>query len=219
LYAVVVVIGMLAVGLFQGEKLNDHVMTKIMLTHVPPFFAGIAFAGLLAAVMSTMDTAINTGSLVLTEDFFHRLIAPKASQASIIIFARVAATIMAALGILVSLLVRDLLWVLWMASDILAAGVFWPLILGMYSKWGTNPGAIASMLAGSLYVLWQYLIDLGVKLPSIIPTWPGRSWPFSIFWGILIGFVVFTVVSLLTRTTKERERAEAFFRNTKEARA
>jgi SSS family solute:Na+ symporter len=219
LYAAVVVIGMLAVGLFQGQKLNDHVMTKIILNYVPPFFAGIAFAGILAAVMSTMDTAINTGSLVLTEDFYHRLISPKASQGSIIIFARVAATIMAALGILVSLLVRDLLWVLWMASDILAAGVFWPLILGMYTKWGTNPGAIASMLAGSLYVLWQYLIDLGVKLPSIIPAWPGRSWPFSIFWGILIGFVVFTVVSLLTRTAKERQKAEAFFRSMKEARS
>jgi SSS family solute:Na+ symporter len=216
LYLVVVVIGMMAVGLFAGKDLEgDHVMTRILLGYTPPVLAGIAFAGLLAAVMSTMDTAINTGSLVLTEDFYHRLINPKASERSILIFARIAATIMAGLGILVAVLIRDLLWVLWMASDILAAGVFWPLILGMYTKWGTNQGAIASMLAGSLYVLWQYLIDLGVKLPSIIPAWPGRSWPFSIFWGIVIGFVVFTVVSLLTRTTKEREKAERFFASLK----
>jgi SSS family solute:Na+ symporter len=218
LYLVVVVIGMMAVGLFAGKDLEgDHVMTRILLGYTPPVLAGIAFAGLLAAVMSTMDTAINTGSLVLTEDFYHRLINPKASERSILIFARIAATIMAGLGILVAVLIRDLLWVLWMASDILAAGVFWPLILGMYTKWGTNQGAIASMLAGSLYVLWQYLIDLGVKLPSIIPAWPGRSWPFSIFWGIVIGFVVFTVVSLLTRTTKEREKAERFFASLKGA--
>jgi SSS family solute:Na+ symporter len=216
LYLVVVVIGMMAVGLFAGKDLEgEHVMTRILLGYTPPVLAGIAFAGLLAAVMSTMDTAINTGSLVLTEDFYHRLINPKASERSILIFARIAATIMAGLGILVAVLIRDLLWVLWMASDILAAGVFWPLILGMYTKWGTNQGAIASMLAGSLYVLWQYLIDLGVKLPSIIPAWPGRSWPFSIFWGIVIGFVVFTVVSLLTRTTKEREKAERFFASLK----
>ena len=218
LYLVVVVIGMMAVGLFAGKDLEgDHVMTRILLGYTPPILAGIAFAGLLAAVMSTMDTAINTGSLVLTEDFYHRLINPKASERSILIFARIAATIMAGLGILVALLIRDLLWVLWMASDILAAGVFWPLILGMYTKWGTTAGAIVSMLAGSLYVLWQYLIDLGVGLPSIIPAWPGRSWPFSIFWGILIGFVVFTVVSLLTRSTKEREKADRFFASMKEA--
>lgn len=218
LYLVVVVIGMMAVGLLDGKDLGgEHVMTRIILGYVPPVFAGIAFAGLLAAVMSTMDTAINTGSLVLTEDFYHRLINRKASERSILIFARIAATIMALLGILIAVLVRDLLWVLWMASDILAAGVFWPLVLGMYTKWGTNQGAVASMLAGSLYVLWQYLIDLGVGLPSIIPAWPGRSWPFSIFWGIIIGFVVFTVVSLLTQTAKEREKADRFFANFKEA--
>jgi SSS family solute:Na+ symporter len=220
LYLVVVVIGMMAVGLLDGKDLGgEHVMTRIILGYVPPVLAGVAFAGLLAAVMSTMDTAINTGSLVLTEDFYHRLINPKASERSILIFARIAATIMALLGILVAVLVRDLLWVLWMASDILAAGVFWPLVLGMYTKWGTNQGAIASMLAGSLYVLWQYLIDLGVGLPSIIPAWPGRSWPFSIFWGIVIGFVVFTVVSLLTQTTKEREKADRFFESMKEAKS
>jgi len=220
LYLFAVVIGMMAVGLFQGKDLEgQHVMTKIILGYVPPVFAGIAFAGLLAAVMSTMDTAINTGSLVLTEDFYHKVIRPKASERSIIIFARIAATIMALLGVLIALLIRDLLWVLWMASDILAAGVFWPLILGMHTKWGTNQGAIASMVVGSLYVLWQYLIDLGVGLPSIIPAWPGHSWPFSIFWGIVIGFVVFTVVSLLTRTAKEKEKAERFFANLKEAKS
>jgi SSS family solute:Na+ symporter len=218
LYLFAVVIGMMAVGLLGGKDLEGgHVMTRIILGYVPPVLAGIAFAGLLAAVMSTMDTAINTGSLVLTEDFYHKMINPRASERSILIFARIAATIMALLGILVSVLIRDLLWVLWMASDILAAGVFWPLLLGMYTKWGTNPGAIASMLAGSLYVLWQYLIDLGVGLPSIIPAWPGRSWPFSIFWGIVIGFVVFTVVSLLTRTAREKERADRFFASLKEA--
>ena len=212
LYFLVVVIGMMAVGVLGGKDLEGvHVMTRLLLGYTPPILAGIAFAGLLAAIMSTMDTAINTGSLVLTEDFYHRLINPKASERSILIFARIAATIMALLGILVAVLIRDLLWVLWMASDILAAGVFWPLILGMHTKWGTNQGAIASMLAGSLYVLWQYLINLGVKLPSIIPNWPGRSWPFSIFWGIVIGFVVFTVVSLLTQTAKERDKAEQFF--------
>jgi len=83
-------------------------------------------------------------------------------------------------GVFISLAIKDLLWVLWMASDILASGLFWPLILGINGKWGTNKGAIASMVVGGIFVLWHYLIDLGVALPGIIPAWPGRSWPFSI---------------------------------------
>jgi SSS family solute:Na+ symporter len=209
LYFFAVTIGMLAVALY-AEKPDTHIMAAVIKDYVPWFLAGIAFAGLLAAVMSTMDTALNTGALVLTEDIYHKVINPDASEKQLVLFGRIAVTIMAACGIFVSLAIRDLLWVLWMASDILAAGVFWPLILGIYGKWGTSKGAISSMLVGGAFTLWHYLIDLGIKLPSIIPAWTGRSWPFSIFWGIVIGFVVYTVVSLGTQSPEEKMKAETF---------
>jgi SSS family solute:Na+ symporter len=209
LYFFAVVIGIFAVSLY-AEKPDTNIMAAVIRDYVPWFLAGIAFAGLLAAVMSTMDTALNTGALVLTEDIYHRVINPNASDKQLVTFGRVAVTIMAACGIFISLAIRDLLWVLWMASDILAAGVFWPLILGMYGKWGTSKGAISSMLVGGAFTLWHYLIDLGVKLPSIIPAWPGRSWPFSVFWGIVIGFVFYTVISLLTQSPEEKMKAETF---------
>jgi len=209
LYFFAVVIGMLAVGIFP-EKPEGNIMTALIRTQVPWLLAGISFAGLLAALMSTMDTALNTGALVLTEDIYHRVINKKASERQLVLFGRVAVTIMAICGIFISLAIKDLLWVLWMASDILAAGVFWPLVLGMYWKWGTSKGAIASMLVGGVFTLWHYLIDLGVQLPSIRPDWPGKGWPFSVFWGIVIGLVVYVVVSLATQSDNERLKAEAF---------
>ena len=214
LYCFAITIGMFAVGIFP-EKPDGHIVVAIIQGHVTPLLAGIAFAGLLAALMSTMDTAINTGSLILTEDLYHKVFKKDATEQQLVMFARIAATIMAGAGIFVSLAIKNLLWVLWMASDILAAGVFWPLILGMYCKWGTTKGAIASMIAGGTYVAWNYLIDLGLKLPSITPAWPGKSWPFSIFWGIVIGFVVYTVVSLLTRSPEEDAKAEKFMQRFK----
>lgn len=209
LYFFAVVIGMLAVALF-AEKPEGHVMGAIIKQYVPWYFAGIAFAGLLAAVMSTMDTALNTGALVLTEDIFHKVIKPDASEKQLVTFGRVAVTIMAVCGVVISWRIKDLLWVLWMASDILAAGVFWPLILGLYGKWGTSKGAIASMLVGGGFTLWHYLIDLGVPLPYLMPNWPGKTWPFSVFWSIVVGFVIYTVVSLATQSDEERMKAETF---------
>jgi len=64
LYFFAVIIGMLGLAMFP-EKPEGHIMVAIIREYVPPFFAGISFAGLLAALMSTMDTALNTGSLVL----------------------------------------------------------------------------------------------------------------------------------------------------------
>ena len=209
LYFFAVVIGMLAVGLF-AEKPEGHVMAAIIRGYVPWYLAGIAFAGLLAAVMSTMDTALNTGALVLTEDIYHKVINPNASEKQLVFFGRIAVTIMAVCGIFISLAIKDLLWVLWMASDILAAGVFWPLVLGMYGKWGTTKGAIASMLVGGVFTLWHYLIDLGVQLPYLMPNWPGRNWPFSVFWSIVVGFVVYALVSIATQSDQERMKAETF---------
>ncbi|MBW2122170.1 MAG: hypothetical protein JRH07_10040, partial [Deltaproteobacteria bacterium] len=218
LYCFAIISVMLAVAMFP-EKPEGHIMVAIIKGYVPAFFAGIAFAGLLAALMSTMDTAINTGSLILTEDLYHRVMNPDASEKQLVMFARIAATIMAGCGIFVALAIKDLLWVLWMASDILAAGVFWPLILGMYCKWGTTKGAISSMIVGGIYVAWNYLIDLGVGLPSITPAWPGKTWPFSIFWGIVLGFAVYLVVSLATRSPEETEKAENFMKRFAETEA
>jgi SSS family solute:Na+ symporter len=209
LYFFAVVIGIFAVALF-AEKPEGHVMGAIIKQYVPWYLAGIAFAGLLAAVMSTMDTALNTGALVLTEDIFHKVINPNASEKQLVTTGRVTVTIMAACGIFISLAIKDMLWVLWMASDILAAGVFWPLILGMYGKWGTSKGAVASMLAGGAFSLWHYLIYLGVSLPYLMPSWPGRTWPFSVFWGIVVGFVFYTVISLATQSPEEKMKAETF---------
>jgi SSS family solute:Na+ symporter len=209
LYFFVVIIGMLSVAMF-ANKPEGHVMVAIIKGYVPPFLAGIAFAGLLAAVMSTMDTALNTGALVLTEDIFHQVFKKDATDKQLVMFGRIAVTIMAVAGIFISLAIKDMLWVLWMSSDILASGVFWALILGMYGKWGTTQGSIASMVVGSVFTLWHYLIDLGVNLPSLMPAWPGRSWPFSVFWGIVISFVFYTVVSLLTQSEQEKMKAETF---------
>jgi SSS family solute:Na+ symporter len=209
LYFFVVIIGMLALSLMP-EKPEGHIMVAVIQNYLPPILAGVTFAGLLSALMSTMDTALNTGALVLTEDIYHTVFNPKATEKQVVMFGRVAVTIMAVCGVFIALAIKDMLWVLWMSSDILAAGVFWPLILGMYGKWGTTKGAITSMVVGGVFTLWHYLIDLGVDLPSIIPSWPGRSWPFSIFWGIVIGFIFYTVISLLTQSDEERLKADNF---------
>ena len=215
LYVFVVVIGMLSVAMF-ATKPDGPVMVAIIKGYVPPLLGGIAFAGLLAAVMSTMDTALNTGALVLTEDIFHQVFKKDATDKQLVLFGRIAVTIMAVAGIFISLAIKNMLWVLWMSSDILASGVFWALILGMYAKWGTTQGSIASMVVGSIFTLWHYLIDLGVNLPSLMPAWPGRAWPFSVFWGIVISFVFYTVVSLLTQSPQEKMKAETFMNRFKE---
>jgi len=71
-------------------------------------------------------------------------------------------------GIFISLAVKDLLWVLWMASNILASGVFWPLFLGMYYRWATTTGAMiwrgnmaVTEGGGSINYYWEIYSIMG----------------------------------------------------------
>ena len=210
LYGLLVLVGMLSLPLFLSRKLKGPLLSEIISSKTGLLLSCLLFVAIVAAIMSTMDTALNTGALVLTEDIFHKVIKPDASEKQLVLFGRIAVTIMAVCGVVISWRIKDLLWVLWMASDILAAGVFWPLILGLYGKWGTSKGAIASMLVGGGFTLWHYLISLGVTLPYLMPDWPGKTWPFSVFWSIVVGFVVYTVVSLATQSDQEKMKAETF---------
>ncbi|MCG8633651.1 MAG: sodium:solute symporter family protein [Desulfobacterales bacterium] len=215
LFSIVTLIGMMAAGVF-ANKPEEQITVAIInqLTH--PVFGAIAFAGIIAALMSSMDTCINTGTLIATEDIYHRFVNPNASQKEIVNAGRIIATVITALAIFISLSIKDMLWVLWMASDILASGLTIPVIAGMFWKRGTTKGAIASMVVGSCFVLWNYLIDLGLGLPHITPAWPGTGWPFSIFWGVLLGGLVYVIVSLATQSEEETAKAEAFLARAKQ---
>jgi len=73
IYAVIVGIGILALPLFPARDLDGPLLSE-MVSSVGSLLSGILFVAVAAAVMSTLDTAINTGALSLTRDVIQRLI-------------------------------------------------------------------------------------------------------------------------------------------------
>ncbi len=179
------------------------ILANIATTHLPPFVAALVFVGVGAALMSTMDTSINTGSMSLTEDIYKKLINPKADDQHMVKVARFGTAIVALLGLFIALKLRNILWVLWMSSDIIMCGAFCPLIMGFLWRRGNSKGALASMIGGSAFVLYNVLVDLGIKMPVF---WPG--WPYRLLYGLAIAVVLYFAVSLATEP--EYEKADAF---------
>lgn len=142
LYLIVVLTGMAGLVLFPTLP-QGGVVTAVVVNYLPPVLGAIAFVGISAAVMSTMDSLINTG-------------------------------------------------------------VFVPLVAGFVWRRGNAPGAMASMVVGLSYCLYNLLISAGLPPPSF---WAAQSAQ-QVILGVSLSAAVYVAVSLCTKP--DYEKTDAF---------
>ncbi|RXQ90992.1 sodium:solute symporter family protein [Ancylomarina salipaludis] len=164
LYLMVTFTGMLALGLFE-ELPQGGVISGIINNYMPPLLGALIFVGICSAIMSTMDSLINTGAMVLCVDIYKNKFRPKASQTQLLWMGKIGTLVVTLIALLIGLEIRSILKVSWLAADLLSTGAFVPLMLGFIWKRGTSFGAMSSMLFGSLFSLYNLAVALGAQLP------------------------------------------------------
>ena len=201
LYLIVVFTGMAGLALYDTLP-QGGVVTAVVLDYMGPITGAVVFIGISAAIMSTMDSLINTASMTLVMDL-HRGNASEERRLHLSRMATLAVTI-AALAI--SLRIRSILEVAWIASDLITTGVFVPLVAGFFWRRGNSKGAVASMAVGFAYCGYNLLVSFGVPLPVF---WAPQS-ALQVCLGAGLSAAVYVIVSLLT--PPEYEKADAFRR-------
>ncbi|MGV8963522.1 MAG: sodium:solute symporter family protein [Candidatus Saccharimonadaceae bacterium] len=167
-----------------------------LISSIPnPYIAALLFVGLCAAIMSTMDSLINTGALSLTIDIYKKYINTNITPKHSVIVARASTFIMAGLALLIALKIQSVLTIAWIGSDFLTSGAFSPLVLGFLWVRGTSKGAIVSMIFGLLFSTYNLLVAIGINLPV---AWDIASAKQAII-GISISLFLYVVVSLSTK--------------------
>lgn len=150
--------------------------------------------------MSTMDSLINTGAMTLAID----LNTKEQDEDRKLRFSRAATLAVTATALLISLGIRSILEISWIASDVITTGVFVPLAAGFIWRRGTAKGAMASMLWGLGYCIYNLLITVGIQLPAF---WKEQSAE-QVILGVATSALVYILVSLCTKP--EYEKADAF---------
>ncbi|MDX1278656.1 sodium:solute symporter [Oceanihabitans sediminis] len=167
-----------------------------------PILSAILFVGLCSAIMSTMDSLINTGAMSLTVDVFQKYIKPNAKPKVGVFVARVSTVVMAAIALFIALRIQSVLTISWIASDFLTSGAFVPLVMGFLWARGTSKAATVSMLFGLLFASYNLNVALGADLPV---AWEIASAKQAII-GIAISFILYVSVSFLTPIDTEKSR-------------
>lgn len=186
LYWIVVFIGMLSLPLFFFQGINGPLLSEIISSKAGAFLGGILFVAVAAAVMSTMDTAINTGALSLTRDVFQQIF-PRSQGKEIVLAARLSTIFVGGVAFLVATRFQSILKTLLLASEIMAEGLFIPGIAMVFLRRKLPLAGFLSLLLGGGYSIVGFLCELNL-LPL---SWP--SLPYSVPYGLglsLAGFLV-----------------------------
>ncbi|WP_142827159.1 sodium/pantothenate symporter [Planococcus soli] len=154
-------IGVFARPVMPGIEIGDKVIPLIALETLPPWVAGIVLAAPMAAIMSTVDSLLLLVSSSIVKDVYLNYVKPDATIKTI---KRISFGVTGMLGIIVFLLALNppelLIFLNLFAFGGLEAAFIWPIVLGLYWKWGNKYGAIASMATGIVSYIGLHFYNL-----------------------------------------------------------
>lgn len=185
-YGGVVLSGMLFLPLFPGTAPSGPLVSEFVATQAGPLVGGLIFIAVLAAILSTMDAAVNAGAFTLAGDLvrYRRARGPAAHPLAL---GRAATLFVGVLAFLVATRFQDILKTLGLASEIMAEGLFVPGLAAVLMKRRAPLAGLLSLAAGGTYALLGFLAGAGLF------SWPLPAWPFSLPLGLLLsagGFVL-----------------------------
>ena len=186
LYWLVVIIGCFSLPLFSSRKLANPLLSELISSKTGIFLGGLVFVAVVAAVMSTMDAAINTGALTLTRDIYQQLF-PSAKAQGIVRASRVSTFLVGAMAFVVATQLQDILKTIGLASEIMAEGLFIPGMAMIFLKRKLPLAGFLSLVLGGGFSIITFLGAVNL-LPLSLP-----SWPFSVPYGLALsmgGFMI-----------------------------
>jgi SSS family solute:Na+ symporter len=161
--------GVIAYALLQEGAIDfsmenaDQALPAMINGFLPSGLKGLAIAGLLAALMSSLSSAFNSSSTLLTIDFYQKY-RPSATQKDLVRFGRVATIV---------LVIVSLGWIPFMKA-LMGGGIFHYLqsvqayisppiaavfLFGLFYKWINAKGAIVSLWVGFVIGVFRLVVE------------------------------------------------------------
>ncbi len=161
------------------------------LTQVPTWFLAIYSGFLVVTIMSTIDSAIHSISVNLTQDVYKKLINPKADDKKLHHLSKIYSVIIAIVAVALSILYPKALdWVI-ATYAFSAAGLLFPIFAGILLRDKhilTAKGVIGSIFCGFIGCA------IGMAKKSTIP---------YVIYGLIGSFLGLFIISAITRNNNE----------------
>jgi len=214
--------GVAAFYLFRMERPNqtidpDTAFSELVKLVIPAGMGiiGLIAAGLIGAILSSIDSMMNSAATILTMDIYRPYINPQATDRQLIRVGRwiIVALVALAAGMAVCVLdpnsQENFFLTIADYQNYLSPGILVTFALGMFWRRATATGSFVTILAGVFYswlVEWGYNTFLGTN-PAVAEYFGTELAFFHRVVGvILLCLVTHIVVSLMTRSDPEKAR-------------
>ena len=165
--------GAFARVLYPDMQDMDMIYPTMLFDLLPTGLLGLVLAGLIAAMMSSLDSGLNSVSTLVTMDFIHKF-KPNMTSHQLMTVGRVITTVVMVLAILWAPQIRhfEKLWdylqntLAWFCPPIVAL-----FVMGIFSKKVNNTGALASIIIGFLItagLIIARLLGIDEALPNFL---------------------------------------------------
>ena len=196
---IMVLPGAMAVGLIEPLEDGDQVFPTLVATMLPAGITGLVLAGLVAAIMSSIDSTLNSSSTLIIKDFVEnddRQLAPAKAKA----WGRVTTLVLMAMAALWAPMIANfggLFAYLQQAFSILVPPVVAIFLLGVFWHRGAGRAALGTLLIG-------HALGIALFAATQVGLWPLH---YTINVGIMTAVSAAIFVALaLTEPAPEQDR-------------
>ncbi|MGM9564499.1 sodium:solute symporter family protein [Evtepia sp.] len=190
----VITLALINMGKFNAEDFADvgarYALPVLAMEAMPAIICGLLFAGIISATMSSSDSDLLGAGSIFANDIYRAVLKPDASSEEVMKATKIVMAIVGVVSMFIALFnTSSLVSLLMFCFTLRAAGAFFPYVLGHYWTGSSWAGTIASLISGSIVVVYLEKISgnvlFGMKVSQpIIP-------------GLIVGLVFFLVFSKL----------------------
>ncbi len=184
-------------GLIEAGMSADAALPSLLFNYMPPVLLGLAFAALVAVIISTAATAMLVAGTTAGFELF-KVIKPEASDKETLLVTRLGVALVAIVGVYIALIAQGVFDLLLLTMAIYVSGIFIPTMCALFWSKATTKGATAASLGGGVSVVILYGLQGAGKLPSFLE---------PIIGGLLVSGALMYLVSQATyapSTTTQR---------------
>ena len=190
----IITLALINMGKFSSEQFASvgarYALPVLAINTMPALICGLLFAGIISATMSSSDSDLLGAGSIFANDIYKAVLKPDASSESVMKVTKIVMCLVGVASMLIALFnTQSIVSILMFCFTLRAAGSFFPYVMGHYWKKASTAGTIASLLAGTVVVVYLEHISKGVLF--------GIKFSQPIIPGLVAAFIGFVVFSKL----------------------